>query len=236
MGREGSRPAGVDGGRCEELGRSGELFERLLEVMARLRAGCPWDRAQTIRTIKDYFLEEAHEAYEAAERRDWKALAEELGDVLFEVAFLQRLACEETGLRMDEVLQGIIQKLVRRHPHVFSGLEVRDEEEVARNWRAIKERERGGKGRATDGVPRSLPPLLQAVRLLERRGDGEEPGVTIRRLGARLAELESLLDRGRLGPADRLIGAMLLDLVRLGRHLGVAAHDALVETLDRELR
>ncbi len=213
----------------------GALFEELVEVMGLLRERCPWDRAQDLASIKDYFLEEAHEAYEAAQRGDWEALGEELGDVLFEVAFLQRLAQEAVGLRMEEILLGILDKLRRRHPHVFGGVEVRDAEEVARNWRAIKAREQEGRRTPLDGVPRSLPPLLQAQRFWERRDAGRRGRAAWEEVVSAWRSFEESLGRSDPQAARAALGILLLRLVGVACEAGLSAHDVLVATLD-ELR
>jgi XTP/dITP diphosphohydrolase len=139
---------------------------RLLEIMRKLRApdGCPWDREQTHGTLRRHLLEEAYEAVEAAGAGDADALAEELGDVLLQVAFHAVIA-EETGtFRYEDVEARIVEKLIRRHPHVFGDVNVTGSDEVIRNWEAIKASEREGRA-APDDVPASMPVLARAARL-----------------------------------------------------------------------
>lgn len=154
-------------------------YEALQEVIAHLRApdGCPWDREQTHASLKPYLLEEAHEVLEALDADDPDALVEELGDLLIQVALHVQIATEEGEFKLPDVIAHVVAKLVRRHPHVFDGLEVAGADEVVRNWEAIKQTERqqaaangGESARKTllDGIPRSLPALALAQAYVER--------------------------------------------------------------------
>ena len=166
---------------------SGDALVRLVEVMDRLRTDCPWDREQTHESLTRYLLEETHEVLEAIDSGDRDHLREELGDLLLQVYFHARIAeetpREEGGFDVDDVAAGIADKLVRRHPHVFAGLEVADADEVARNWEAIKAQEKQRTG-PTEGIPASLPALAYADKVLgrlERAGevvlpDGDDIG------------------------------------------------------------
>ena len=143
-------------------------MKRLLETMRRLRApgGCPWDREQTHESLRPYLLEEAAEAVDAMASGDAGHLAEELGDVLLQVAFHAVIGEEEGRFGYGDVEDAIVEKLVRRHPHVFGDVAVADADEVLRNWQAIKAVERGGAPRSpADRVPRSLPALRRAADL-----------------------------------------------------------------------
>src|SRR5438477_11103738 len=148
----------------------GVLFERLLDIMKRLRApnGCPWDREQTRESLKPYLIEEAYEVLEAIESGAAGPLREELGDLLFQVIFHARLGEEFGEFTMDDVLRHLIDKMIGRHPHVFGDASVATPKEALAQWEAIKRREaeRTGHPRsAIDGVPRSLPALLRAHRI-----------------------------------------------------------------------
>ncbi len=154
-------------------------YEALQEVIAHLRGpdGCPWDREQTHASLRPYLLEEAHEVLEALDAENAEALVEELGDLLIQVALHVQIASEEGEFKLPDVISHVVAKLVRRHPHVFDGLQVAGAEEVVRNWEAIKQAERqqaaanGGKTeRKTllDGIPRSLPALALAQAYVER--------------------------------------------------------------------
>src|SRR5436309_16143076 len=144
-----------------------ETFIRLVDIMARLRApdGCPWDREQPPGTLQPYLLEEAYEVLDALDRGEPAAIRDELGDLLLQVVFHAQLAAEAGRFTIADVARAIADKLVRRHPHVFGDVQVRDADEVIRNWRRIKSEERRAKGEDHDlfaGVPRALPSLLRA--------------------------------------------------------------------------
>src|SRR5690349_20962937 len=150
-------------------------FGRLVEIMARLHGpgGCPWDREQTHATLRPYLIEETYEVLEAIESGDADALRDELGDLLLQVVFHAQLAAEAGSFDAADVARAIAAKLVRRHPHVFGDVQVRDADEVIRNWRRIKSEERRAKGEDHDlfgGVPQGLPALLRAGQ------PGEEAG------------------------------------------------------------
>ena len=159
------------------MDRTGERFERAVEIMNRLRApgGCPWDREQTFDTIKQYTLEETYEVIEAIEQRDWAELSAELGDLLLQVLFYAEMAQEEGRFSIDDVLDRLCDKLIARHPHVFADVKAETSAQVLRNWEAIKQRERKQKAgeqpaeesskSILDGVSRAMPALLEALKL-----------------------------------------------------------------------
>jgi XTP/dITP diphosphohydrolase len=199
-------------------GVAGTQVLELVAVMDRLRRECPWDRRQTHSSLAPYLLEECYEALDALERGDLAALREELGDVLLQVAFHARLAAERTdgtGWTIDDVADGIVAKLIRRHPHVFSDVAVAGADEVSVNWETIKAAERaekasraaagGAAASVLDGVALGQPALALAAQLqrrAERAGapgalDGGEPGVS--EIGA---ELFALVARARQAGTD----------------------------------
>jgi XTP/dITP diphosphohydrolase len=141
----------------------------LVTVMDRLREECPWDRAQTHRSLARYLLEETYETLEAIESGDYAHLREELGDLLLQVCFHARLAAEagDEGFTIDDVAAGIVDKLVHRHPHVFAGLDVADADEVNRNWETLKTAEKG-RASVLDGIPPALPALALAEKVVGR--------------------------------------------------------------------
>lgn len=163
----------------------------LVTVMDRLRTSCPWDREQTHESLARYLLEEAYETIEAIESGDYSHLREELGDLLLQVYFHARIAAEDPDdpFTIDEVAGGIVDKLVRRHPHVFAGLEVADAEEVDRNWEALKAEEKG-RGSVLEGIPTALPALVLAEKTLGRAARlGVMPEADVSSLGDRLLAL-----------------------------------------------
>jgi XTP/dITP diphosphohydrolase len=144
-------------------------MNELLTTMRRLRGpdGCPWDKEQTHESLRPYLLEEAAEAVDAIASKNYSHMAEELGDILLQVAFHTVIAEETNSFSYEDVEQSIVQKLIRRHPHVFGDVKVRDADEVTANWLAIKEKEKGSKGAREQGsgVPQSLPALMLAYEL-----------------------------------------------------------------------
>ena len=195
--------AGTHGDRVTESpvpedGTPGAALLRLVEVMDTLRVSCPWDAKQTHETLAPYLIEECYEALEALEDGDPVALRDELGDVLLQVVFHARVAAERTdgtGFNIDDVATGIVEKLIRRHPHVFSDVQVSGAEDVKRNWDAIKAAERGGREGALPTALGSVPfgqPALSLAAQLQRRA--ERAGVP-----AELADLPT----GRRGRPGR---------------------------------
>ncbi|MGB5775482.1 MAG: nucleoside triphosphate pyrophosphohydrolase, partial [Sedimenticolaceae bacterium] len=153
-----------------------EAVQRLLTIMARLRdpeGGCPWDRRQTYATIVPYTLEEAYEVADAIQRGDMRELRDELGDLLFQIVFYSQIAREEGQFDFHDVAQGICDKMVRRHPHVFAEAKVTDEAQLRQAWEQNKAEERAGRHQAAeasqmDGVARALPALIRAEKLQKR--------------------------------------------------------------------
>ena len=150
-------------------GQDGSTLPRLVEIMQRLLApgGCPWDREQTLQTLRPYVIEEAHEVVDAIDRASPEDLREELGDLLLQIVFQSELARAQQWFGPDDVIAAICEKLVRRHPHVFADTRVSGSAEVIANWEAIKAEEKRGRG-ALEGVPVALPALLRAVRMGEK--------------------------------------------------------------------
>lgn len=144
-------------------------FDRLLKIMVRLRAECPWDREQTIHSLRNNTIEETFELADAIAADDWNAMRGELGDLLLHVVFYSRIAQEEGKFDINEVIDGLCNKLIYRHPHVFGEVEVNDSGDVERNWEQLKlrEKERRGKG-VLSGVPRSLPAMVKAFRVSQK--------------------------------------------------------------------
>jgi XTP/dITP diphosphohydrolase len=190
----------------------------LVEVMDRLRQACPWDREQTHESLARYLLEEAYETLEAIDAGDREHLREELGDLVLQVVFHARIAAEhpDAPWDVDDVAGGIVDKLVRRHPHVFGDVEVADADEVHANWEAIKSTEKR-RTSALDGIPATLPALAYADKLLGR----------LERSG-----LDTVTAADDDTPTGR-IGSVLLDTVRSARVAGVDPEQALRVTLAR---
>jgi MazG family protein len=217
-------------------------FANLVEIMARLRApgGCPWDREQSYESLRSYVIEEAYEVVDAIDGQDHRELAEELGDLLLQVVFLAQLGAEDGRFTIDDVVQTICDKLIRRHPHVFGDVSADDPEEVLRNWERIKAAERAAKAAAGseagasrekgrfDGIPKSLPSLMRAFQVSDRvvRVGFDWPDLdgVLDKVHEELRELEAEHDPGR---RELEFGDLLFTLVNAGRHLGLDAEQAL---------
>jgi MazG family protein len=222
------------------MSSAGEKFQRLVEIMARLRssAGCPWDREQTFDTIKPYLLEETYEVLDAVDAQDWQALAEELGDLLLEVVFLAQIAAERELFHVGDSLDLIHAKLVRRHPHVFGTAKADTPGEVKRRWDQIKAEERERKGQGGAGllaaVPRKLPALVEAAQVASRAAevgfDWQNADQVLAKLDEELAELAEARQRAAPDEMESEIGDLLFVLVNLARFLKVDPEQALRRT------
>ena len=143
-----------------------ENFERLVNIMDELREKCPWDKKQTIQSLRQMTIEETYELADAITEGDWKGIKEELGDMLLHIVFYAKIGSEQKQFELDEVLNDICEKLIARHPHIYSDVKVNDAEDVKRNWEKLKLKE--GKKSVIGGVPRSLPATVKAMRLQEK--------------------------------------------------------------------
>jgi len=220
-------------------GPAGEKFERLTGIMARLRApaGCPWDREQTFETIKPYLLEETYEVLDAIDARDWRALAEELGDLLLETVFFAQMAAEQNLFRIEDSLDAINEKLVRRHPHVFGEGTAKTADDVKQRWDEIKadeRKERGDEAGLLDKVPRAMPALVEATQLTSRAAgvgfDWPDIGQVIEKLNEELKELEEARETAGRERLEDELGDVLFVLVNLARFLKVDPEQALRRT------
>jgi ATP diphosphatase len=223
------------------MARTGNEMERLLEIMARLRAegGCPWDRAQDLKSLRPYLVEETYEVLDemdrVAEGGRWRALCEELGDLLFQIVFHAQLASELGEFDLADVAQAISDKIVRRHPHVFGGVQVQGAEEVLQNWARLKAEERrrktGSEGSVLDGVPSAAPALLRAERLTEKASrigfDWPDIGGVRKKLDEELGELDRAIATGDRAAVEHELGDVLFSLANLARFLATPAEDAL---------
>jgi MazG family protein len=216
----------------------GQTYPSLVALMQRLLAenGCPWDREQDMKSLRRYVLEEACEVIDAIDEGDPKHVQEELGDLALQVVFLGELGRREGSFGPDDVVRGIVLKLVRRHPHVFGEVQVSGSEEVLQNWEAIKAEENKDRG-VLDGVPRSLPALYRAQRMSEKVSrvgfDWPDGRGSRDKVSEELAELDEAIAGGNKVRVEDELGDMLFSLVNLARHHGVDAELALRNTADR---
>jgi len=216
----------------------GAKFARLVEIMAQLRApgGCPWDREQTFDTIKPYLLEETYEVLDAVDARDWSGLKEELGDLMLEVVFFAEMAAEAGHFRIEDSLDAVNEKLVRRHPHVFGTGTASTPEEVKVRWDEIKAEEKAGAPKGLlEGVSSATPALVEAQQLTSRAAgvgfDWPNAEQVLEKLDEELGELAEARAAG--APRERLedeVGDLLFTIVNLARFLKVDPEQALRRT------
>ncbi len=211
-------------------------FEALRLVMARLRdpvSGCPWDKEQTPQTLRKYAIEEAYEVVEAIDSGSASKLSEELGDLLLQVVFHAQLASETGAFTLPDVTQKIVEKLIRRHPHVFGTVQVTGSDEVLTNWEGIKRAEPGYEDRVSvlDGIPLALPALMRALEVSKRvvKVGFEWPGLgdVLDKVEEEIRELRAEITLGKTERAGEELGDLLFTLVNVARQLKVDPEDAL---------
>jgi tetrapyrrole methylase family protein/MazG family protein/ATP diphosphatase len=225
--------------------QAGASFPRLVELMQRLLAddGCPWDREQTLETLRRYVLEEACEVIDAIDRGDRQELCGELGDLALQIVFQAELARREGAFGPDDVVASICEKLVRRHPHVFGDEKVDGSAHVLQNWERIKAEERRDKNDkrgVLGGVPRSLPALTRSQRIGEKVArvgfDWPDTAGSRAKVGEELGELDRAIASGDKAAIEAELGDTLFALVNLARHVDVDAEGALRRTAEKFTR
>jgi tetrapyrrole methylase family protein/MazG family protein/ATP diphosphatase len=216
----------------------GQSYPSLVAIMQRLLApdGCPWDQEQSYASLRKYVLEEACEVIDAIDSAEPAALKDELGDLLLQVVFLGELARRDGKFGPDDVVRSIVEKLVRRHPHVFGEIEVSGSDEVLSNWDKIKLQEYGDRGLLA-GLPRSFPALARAERISEKVSrvgfDWPDARGSRDKVSEELAELDEAVAGGDHERIESELGDVLFALVNFARHQGVNAENALRKTADR---
>jgi MazG family protein len=219
---------------------AGRKFQRLVEIMARLRApgGCPWDREQNFDTIKPYLLEETYEVLDAIDRRDWPALADELGDLMLQSVFFAEMADDRGLFRIEDSLDAINEKLIRRHPHVFASGDAKTADDVKKRWEEIKAEEKQANGieqkHLLDGVPRTMPALVEAQRIASKAAhagfDWENVEQVFDKLREELEELAAARAGAVQEEVEGEIGDLLFVIVNIARFLKVDPEQALRRT------
>lgn len=216
-----------------------EPIERAVAIMDLLRSpdGCPWDREQTFDSIKRHTLEETYEVFDAIERRSWGELKDELGDLLLQVLFYAQMAKEAGYFDIRDVAESLNAKLIRRHPHIFAGVEAMDADAVLRNWEQIKreeKREAGeGEGSLLADVPRGMPAVMEATKLGSKAAkvgfDWPDVQGLLEKVREEIAEIEAELAHGERSAAavSEEVGDLLFTAVNLARHVGADAESAL---------
>ncbi len=206
-----------------------EAFGRLLDIMDELREQCPWDKKQTFESLRHLTIEEVYELSDAILDKDLPEMQKELGDVLLHLVFYARIASETGNFDIADVIDSLNEKLIHRHPHIYGDKEVKDEEEVKKNWEALKLKE--GKKSVLEGVPKSLPALLKAYRIQEKvKGVGfefENEDQTWDKVQEELQEFQQEQDPVK---KEEELGDVLFSLVNYARFIGMNPDDALEKT------
>ncbi len=221
--------------------QDGTTLSRLVGVMRRLLSpdGCPWDREQSFETLRKYVLEEACEVIDAIEAGSREGIKEELGDLLLQIVFQSELARAEGSFAIDDVIEGIVNKLVTRHPHVFGDVKADNATEVLSNWEKLKAKEKKGRG-VLSGVPRSLPALVRAQRIGEKVSrvgfDWEDEAGSRAKVTEELDELDRAIASKDASAIEDEMGDVFFALVNLSRHVEVDAEGALRRTIDKFTR
>lgn len=230
--------------------KTGQKFEKLVKIVKKLRKECPWDKKQTIESLKPYLVEEVYEALEAIDQKDGRQLAEEVGDMLLHVVMLSVFAAEIKEFNVDQVIDLISAKMIRRHPHVFGKEKAKDQEQVWRKWEEIKKieaqgkREKGKKGKGMlGGIPKSLPALYRAEKVQKRAArvgfDWDQVAGAWEKVHEELAEVHAALksqapsSKSQTNPKSKIsmikeeIGDLLFAIVNVARKLNLDAEETL---------
>lgn len=212
-------------------------FSRLQEILDDLREKCPWDKKQTIHSLRQLTIEETYELADAIAADDWNGIKEELGDLLLHILFYAKIATEQNYFTIQDVIEANREKLIHRHPHIYGDVKVADEEEVKRNWENLKLKE--GKKSILSGVPRSLAPLVQAMRIQEKAkqvgfewDNKEQVWEKVEEESNELKEEVRLIDEGR-GSQEKMeeeLGDLLFSIVNYARFLNIDPDQALART------
>jgi MazG family protein len=221
-------------------------FDRLVGIMDELREKCPWDRKQTVQTLRPLTIEELYELADAITNEDWKGIREELGDLLLHIVFYARIGKEQGQFTLDEVIDGICDKLISRHPHIYpnpanagmdldanTGLvKVNNEEDVKRNWEKLKLKE--GKKSVLSGVPLALPATVKAIRLQEKAGqvgfEWEETAQVWDKVKEEMNELQEAVGLGDKSKIEEEFGDLVFSLINYARFLHIDAENSLEKT------
>jgi MazG family protein len=207
-------------------------FDRLVNIMNDLREKCPWDKKQTIQTLRQLTIEETYELTDAITDNDWKGIKEELGDILLHIVFYAKIGAEQNQFTLDEVIIGVCEKLIFRHPHIYGDVVVNDEEDVKRNWEKLKLKE--GKKSVLSGVPKALPATIKAMRLQEKAKqvgfEWENKEQVWEKVEEEKNELFEAIASGNREDMEDELGDVFFSLINFARFLQLDAENALERT------
>ena len=209
-----------------------EAFNRLLDIMDELREKCPWDKKQTLESLRHLTIEETYELADAILENDLNEVKNELGDVLLHLVFYAKIGSEKKAFDIGDVANAISEKLIARHPHIYGDVEVNNEEEVKQNWEKLKLKE--GKNSVLEGVPKSLPALVKANRIQDKVSgvgfDWEEPHQVWDKVQEELSELNEEIKKGKKETIESEFGDVLFSMINYARFINVNPENALEKT------
>ncbi|HEX5027103.1 MAG TPA: nucleoside triphosphate pyrophosphohydrolase [Agriterribacter sp.] len=211
---------------------TGTAFLRLVKIMDELREQCPWDRKQTIESLRSLTIEETYELADAITEKSWKSIQEELGDILLHIVFYAKIANEQQQFSLEEVINGVCEKLIFRHPHIYGDVKVENEDDVKRNWEQLKLKE--GKTSILGGVPAALPATVKAMRLQEKAKqvgfEWDNRGQVWEKVKEEMDELQQAIDENSVDDIEQEYGDLLFSLINYARFLRIDAENALERT------
>lgn len=217
-----------------------QAFGRLLDVMDRLRAECPWDRKQTAESLRPNTIEEVYELSDAIISGNLTEMKKELGDVLLHIVFYSKIAQEQEAFDIAEVCHALCDKLIYRHPHIYGEVKAESAEDVVTNWEQLKQKEKGGNKSVLSGVPNSLPSLIKAYRVQDKARavgfDWEQPADAWNKVAEELGELKKAIEDGNQVESEREFGDFIFSLVNVGRLYKLNPDNALEETNQKFIR
>ncbi|MBA3682377.1 MAG: nucleoside triphosphate pyrophosphohydrolase [Bacteroidetes bacterium] len=209
-------------------------FLKLLKIMDELREQCPWDKKQTIESIRHLTIEETYELSDAILKGSMYEIKKELGDILLHIVFYSRIASETKEFDITDVIDALCEKLIFRHPHIYGDVKAETEEQVKQNWEQLKQKEKGGNTSVLSGVPNSMPALLKAYRIQEKARavgfDWEDPSEVYKKVKEELNEFEAEIKNKNMQAAEKEFGDVLFSLINYARFLNINPEDALEQT------
>lgn len=209
-------------------------FLRLLKIMDELREQCPWDKKQTIESIRHLTIEETFELSDAILKNDPQEVKKELGDLLLHIVFYARIASETNQFEIKDVIDSLCEKLIYRHPHIYGDVKAETEEKVKQNWEQLKQKEKNGNKTVLSGVPKSMPALLKAYRIQEKARavgfDWDDPAQVYEKVKEELNEFEAERKEGNMIKAEKEFGDVLFSLINYARFMNINPEDALEQT------
>ncbi|HEX8461884.1 MAG TPA: nucleoside triphosphate pyrophosphohydrolase, partial [Segetibacter sp.] len=207
-------------------------FLKLIAIMDELREKCPWDKKQTIETLRPLTIEETYELTDAITDQDWKGIKEELGDILMHLIFYARIGAEQQKFTLEEVIEGVSEKMIRRHPHIYGDFTVKNDEDVKKNWEQIKMQE--GKKSVLSGVPKSLPAVVKATRIQEKAKqvgfEWENKEDVWKKVEEEIGELHEAIVENDTEHIEEEFGDVMFSLINYARFLRIDAEGVLEKT------